>query len=313
MGNPGANLEVCILGTAGLMPVPGRALISVLVRREGEIFLFDCGECAQIGMRRLNIHWKNLSGIFLTHIHADHVTGLPGILMLSSQADRTEPLPIYGPPGTKDFIESMRKTLPMHIRYSIAVHEATMLSVIHHGDGYGIRSFPLSHSKECLAYSLVEDGRPGVFFPEKAAKLNVPRGPMWSRLQSGTPVLTADGQTVYPSDVMGESRKGRKFSFVTDTVAVAGLSEFVRESDLLICEGMYSNKLVDIAAKRKHLTASQAAEIARNGKVDQLGLIHYSPDISNEGLEVLLGEARTLFPNSFLTTDLQQIWIPNHN
>ena len=153
---PAPSLEVYILGSGGLMPVPGRALISVLVRREGELFLFDCGECAQIGLRKANIRWKNLAGVFLTHIHADHVTGLPGILMLCSQADRTEPLPIHGPPGTRDFIESIRRTLPMYITYSIVVHETRVPGVLLHGDGFAIRSFPLSHSKECLAYCLEE-------------------------------------------------------------------------------------------------------------------------------------------------------------
>ena len=312
MGNLGASLEIYILGTAGLMPIPGRSLISVLARREGELFLFDCGECAQLGLCRLNIHWKNLAGVFLSHIHADHVTGLPGILMLSSQADRSKPFHIYGPPGTDDFIESTRRTLPMYISYKIIVHETYESRVLLQGDGYSIRSFPLSHSKECLAYCLEEENRPGVFFPEKAVELGVPRGPLWSILQGGSSVILASGKTVHSSDVMGERRKGRKLSFVTDTTVIMGLSEFVYNSDLLVCEGMYDNNCLDVAIRRKHLTASQAAVIARDGNVSQLGLIHYSPDVSKKGLGLLLEEARRVFQNTFLTNDLQYIMMPNH-
>lgn len=304
------NLEVFVLGTGGMMPLPGRALTSVLVRREGELFLFDCGEGTQVNLRRLSLRWKKITSIFISHTHADHVTGLPGILMLSSQVDRNEPLYIFGPPKIKDFVDAMRRTLDMYINYEIVVKEMEGCAEVYRGDSFTIRSFPLNHTKQCLAYSMEEDVRPGVFHPEKALSLGVPRGPMWSILQSGESVTLPDGRIVTSLEVMGEKRKGRKFSFATDTISTPGLSDFVRESDVFICEGMFTEDLAETAMEKRHLTAQQAARIARDGNVGQLGLIHYSPRYSDRELKKLAQEAREIFPEAFLTRDLQRIGIP---
>ncbi len=304
------NLEVFVLGTGGMMPLPGRGLTSVLVRREGELFLFDCGEGTQIGLRRLNLRWKKITSIFISHTHADHVTGLPGILMLSSQVDRNEPLYIYGPPKIREFVEAMRRTLDMYINYEIVVKEIEGKCAIFEAEEYGIRSFPLQHTKQCLGYCIEEKKRPGIFFPDKALALGVPRGPLWSRLQGGEAVRLPDGTTVAPAQVMGEERKGRKFCFVTDTVAAPGLAGFVSGADLLICEGMFAEELAETAAEKKHLTAAQAARIAREAGVKSMGLIHYSPRYSDRELKTLVQEAREIFPASFLTRDLQHIEMP---
>jgi ribonuclease Z len=304
------NLEVFVLGTGGMMPLPGRGLTSVLVRREGELFLFDCGEGTQIGLRRLNLRWKKITAIFISHTHADHVTGLPGILMLSSQVDREEPLYIYGPPKIREFVEAMRRTLDMYINYEIVVREIDGDVPVVRAEEYSICSHALVHTKPCLAYSLVEKKRPGIFHPEKALALGVPRGPLWSRLQGGEDVRLPDGTLVTPSQVLGAERKGRKFCFATDTVTAPGLAEFARRSDLFICEGMFSDELAETAAEKKHLTASQAARLAREAEVKRLGLIHYSPRYSERELKTLLGEAREIFPESFLTRDLQHIDMP---
>ncbi|HVO37396.1 MAG TPA: ribonuclease Z [Spirochaetia bacterium] len=304
------NLEVFVLGTGGMMPLPGRGLTSALVRREGELFLFDCGEGTQIGLRRLNLRWKKITSIFISHTHADHVTGLPGILMLSSQVDRDEPLYIYGPPKIREFVEAMRRTLDMYINYEIIVREVEGKCTIVEAEDYVIRSHPLQHTKQCLGYCIEEKKRPGIFFPEKALALNVPRGPLWSRLQGGETVNLPDGTSVRPGQVMGDERNGRKFCFVTDTVAAAGLADFVSGADLLICEGMFADELAETAAEKRHLTAAQAARIARDGKVKEMGLIHYSPRYSDRELKKLLQEAREIFPAAFLTRDLQHIEMP---
>ncbi len=304
------NLEVFVLGTGGMMPLPGRGLTSVLVRREGELFLFDCGEGTQIGLRRLNLRWKKITSIFISHTHADHVTGLPGILMLSSQVDRNEPLYIFGPPKIREFVDAMRRTLDMYINYEIVVREIEGGAQVVQAPEYSICSHSLVHTKPCLAYSLVEKMRPGIFFPEKALALGVARGPLWSKLQGGEEVRLPDGNVVTPAQVMGNERKGRKFCFATDTVAAPGLVEFARKSDLFICEGMFAEELAETAAEKKHLTATQAARIAREGGVKKLGLIHYSPRYSERELKTLLGEAREIFPESFLTRDLQHIEMP---
>jgi ribonuclease Z len=304
------NLEVFVLGTGGMMPLPGRGLTSVLLRREGELFLFDCGEGTQIGLRRLNLRWKKITSIFISHTHADHVTGLPGILMLSSQVDRNEPLYIFGPPKIREFVDAMRRTLDMYINYEIIVKEVEGGATVVQAEDYCIRTHTLVHTKPCLAYSLEEAQRPGVFFPEKAQALGVPRGPLWSQLQGGETVSLPDGTSVKPEQVMGSERKGRKFCFATDTLAAPGLAEFACGSDVFICEGMFSEDLAETAAEKKHLTAAQAARLGREAGVKQLGLIHYSPRYSERELKKLLGEAREIFPETFLTRDLQHIDMP---
>jgi ribonuclease Z len=307
------NLELFVLGSGGMMPLPGRALTSVLVRREGELFLFDCGEGTQVSLRRLNLRWKKITAIFISHTHADHVTGLPGILMLSSQVDRDEPLFIYGPPRIREFVDAMRRTLDMYINYEIVVREIDGSAEAFAGEGYRICSHPLVHTRPCLAWCLEEDMRPGVFHPEKAESLGVPRGPMWSILQGGEAVSLADGRTVHPREVLGERRRGRKICFATDTVAAPGLTEFARGSDLFICEGMFDEELAATAAEKRHLTAAQAARIAREAGVRRLGLIHYSPRYADRELKRLLGEAKEIFPETFLCRDLQHVNLPHED
>lgn len=303
-------MELFILGTGGMMPLPSRSLTSVLLRREGELLLFDCGEGTQVSLRRLALRWKKISVIFVSHTHADHVTGIPGILMLSSQVERNEPLYIIGPPRIREYVEASRRILDMYINYEIVVKEVYGEEVVFESEGYRIRSYPLQHTKPCLAFCLEEDPRPGVFNPVEAQALEVPRGPLWSVLQSGSPVRLDSGAEVRPEQVMGPPRPGRKFSFITDTTWISGVVDFVRASDLLICEGMFADDLAEDANDKKHLTASQAAEIARQAEVGRLGLIHYSPRYTERELKVLLQQARKIFPASFLTRDLQVIELP---
>ena len=304
------NMDVFVLGTGGMMPLPGRSLTSVLVRREGDLFLFDCGEGTQVSLRRLNLKWKKISAIFISHTHADHVTGLPGILMLSAQVERDEPLYIIGPPRIRDYVESSRRILDMYIDYEIEIREISEDGCVFEGPGYQVDSLRLSHSKPCVGYSLTESPRPGVFYPERAEELGVPRGPLWSRLQSGETLELDDGRRVEPGDVLGPTRPGRKLSFVTDTLPVPRLPDFVRDSDLLICEGMFTQEYAESAREKKHLTAVDAARIARDGGVNELGLIHYSPRYMKRELALLLEEAREVFEPTFLTRDLQALQIP---
>ncbi len=298
------NLEAFILGSGGMMPLPNRHLTSVLLRREGELFLFDGGEGTQVSLRRLNLRWKKISAIFVSHTHADHVTGLPGILMLSSQVDRDDPLVIVGPPRIAEYIESSRRVLDMYINYEIIVKEISEPGVVYEGDGFRIRAFPLRHTKPCVGYAFEEDARPGAFHPEKAEALGVPRGPLWSRLQSGESVKAADGSVVEPGQVLGESRSGRKFSYVTDSLYFPEIAEEVAGSDLLVCEGMFERELEESAREKKHMTAEQAARIAAAaGGVKKLALIHYSPRYTEHNLKQLLKEAQAIFPETVLSRD----------
>lgn len=304
------NMEAFILGCGGMMPLPYRHLTSVLLRREGNLFLFDCGEGTQVSLRRLNLKWKKIDAIFISHTHADHVTGLPGILMLSAQVDRTEPLYIYGPPKIKEYVETSRKVLDMYINYPIVVKEIEAPCVVHSGKDFYIRAFPLEHTKTCVGYTLEELDRPGEFNPDKARELGVPVGPLWAQLQQGFEVQAADGSTVKPEQVLGDKRSGRKFSFVTDTLYKSSIAGEVKGSDFLVCEGMFEDELIDQAKEKKHMTAGQAATIAKDAQVRRMCMIHYSPRYTDRELEKLLEQARAVWPKAELSRDRMHIEIP---
>ena len=304
------NMEAFILGCGGMQPLPYRHLTSVLLRRDGDLFLFDGGEGTQVSLKRLNLRWKKIDAIFVSHTHADHVTGLPGILMLSAQVDRTEPLYIYGPPKIKEYIETSRRVLDMYINYPIVVQEITAPCIVHSGKDFYIRAFPLEHTKTCVGYTLEELDRPGEFNPQRAIELGVPCGPMFSQLQQGFEVTTAEGKIVKPEDVMGQKRSGRKFSFVTDTLFKPSIIDEVKGSDLLVCEGMFEEALKDQAKEKKHMTAKQAATIAKEADVKRMCLIHYSPRYTDKELHLLLEEAQSVWPKAELSRDRMQIDIP---
>ncbi|GHV79316.1 ribonuclease Z [Spirochaetia bacterium] len=297
------NLEAFILGSGGMMPLPNRHLTSVLLRREGELFLFDGGEGTQVSLRKLNLRWKKISVIFVSHTHADHVTGIPGLLMLSSQVDRDDPLYIIGPPRIAEYIETSRRVLDMYINYEIIVQEVTEPGIVYQGEGFHVRAFPLRHTKPCFGYTMEEDPRPGMFHPEKAEALGVPRGPLWAALQAGETVTAANGSEVRPGQVLGEKRKGRKFSFVTDTLPFSEIADEVHYSDLFVCEGMFERALEESAREKKHMTAEQAAYIAAAAEVKTMALIHYSPRYTEYDLKLLLKEAQNIFPGTILSRD----------
>lgn len=296
------SFEVFVLGTSGMQPLPHRFLTSAMVRRNGDLFLFDCGEGTQVSLKMLNLHWKKIKYIFISHMHADHVTGLPGLLMLSSQVDREEPLYIYGPAKLKEYIDSNRKLLDMYINYDIIVRE-TEPGIVLEEEDFTVEAVPLMHTKPCFGYVLRDKERAGEFSVENAKALNIPMGPMWGQLQKGMDVKLQDGTVIHPEQVLGPKRKGISFAYVTDTQYLSYIAGHVRECDLLLCEGMFTRDLEQDAFEKKHMTSSQSAMIARDANVKQLGLIHYSPRYTKKELNQLKTEADEIFPDTVLCKD----------
>ncbi len=292
-----------------MMPLPGRFLTSALVRREGDLFLFDCGEGTQVSLKMLNLKWKHIDSIFISHMHADHVTGLPGLLMLSSQVDRDKPLYIYGPERLVEYVEESKRILDMYINYEIRVIPVKP-GVLFEKEDFYITCFPLKHTKQCFGYSITEKKRAGVFSVEKAKELNVPMGPLWGKLQRGENVLSESSLTVTPDMVLGPQREGRKFSYVTDSMYFPEIADYVRDSDLLFCEGMFEKALEEDAKEKKHMTAHQAALVAKEGNVKKLCLQHYSPRYSDKELKLLLKEAKEVFEETILTRDRMCFELP---
>lgn len=304
------DFEVFILGTSGMMPLPGRFLTSSMVRRKGELFLFDCGEGTQVSLKMLNLKWKRINKIFISHMHADHVTGLPGILMLSSQVDRDEPLYIYGPKKLKSYIDSSRSILDMYINYEIIFVEVNE-GVIIENDEYTVEAIKLNHTKPCFGYILREKDRPGEFYPQKAIELKIKPGPDFGKLQKGEEVVNPDGVTITSDMVMGSSRRGRSFSYITDTLYLDTIAEKIKDVDLLLCEGMFEAGMEDVAKEKKHMCVNQAAQIAKDANARMLGLMHYSPRYSDFELKALKHQARAIFKNTVLTKDRMIFGIPN--
>ena len=198
----------------------------------------------------------------------------------------------------------------MYINYPIIIKEITAPCTVHEGKDFRIRAFPLSHTKTCVGYTLEESDRPGEFNPKTAERLGIPRGPLWGKLQKGEDVTTESGNIIHPSDVMGAKRSGRKFSFVTDTQYLPSIAKEVAGSNLLICEGMFADDCADQAKEKKHMTARQAATIARDAQALRMAMIHYSPRYTDRELDTLLKQAQEVYPKAELTRDRMIFDIP---
>src|SRR5262245_1062857 len=297
-------LDVYLLGEGGTMPLPGRWLSSLLVRHEGRLLLFDCGEGTQIPLRAAGWGLRAVDAVFISHFHADHVSGLPGLLLTLGNAERQEPLALYGPPGLAAVVAGLRVIAP-ELPYAVECHELAGGERFALGE-LRVACLPVEHSLPCLAYTLERPrGRP--FEPDRARALGLPP-PLWGRLQRGESV-SWNGQTVEPDAVLGAPRAGLKLAFVTDTRPVPSLAEFVAGAQLLVCEGMYgAREDLPRVLETRHMLFEEAAAIARAGGVDRLWLTHFSPALTDPLAH--LAAAQAVFPNTYvgvsgLTTTLR--------
>ena len=269
-------LDVCLLGTGGMMPLPYRWLTSLLTRYNGSSLLIDCGEGTQVAMKKAGFSAKPIDVMCFTHYHADHISGLPGMLLTMGNAERVEPLTMIGPKGLERVVEALRTIapeLPFEIRY-IGIDGPEMTIEL---NGYVIHAFRVNHNVVCYGYTL-EIKRAGLFNVEAAKQLPIPKN-YWGRLQHGETVAY-EGCTYTPDMVMGEPRKGIKLTYCTDTRPTQSLVEAAKGSDLLICEGMYAEPEKLAKAKQyKHMTFYEAARVAKDAEVGQLWLTHFSPSL----------------------------------
>jgi len=290
-------LDIALLGCGGMMPMPGRFLTSLYMRYNGRFALIDCGEGTQVSLRILGWGFKNIDVIMFTHFHADHIAGLPGLLLTIGNSGREEPVTLIGPRGLGAVVAGLTvisRDIPFELRI-LEMDGASEFEV----SGFVINSLPLEHRTKCYAYTL-NIKRLGKFDLESALALNIPKQ-LWSILQRGENVIH-EGEIYTPDMVMGETRKGIKVAYCTDTRPVRGLPDFVRDSDLFVCEGIYGdNDKIDKAKEYKHMLFSEAAEIAKNGKVKELWLTHYSPSMTAP--QEFLHNATSIFPNTLLGFD----------
>ena len=293
------DLDVLFVGTAGSAPSARRALPATLVRRGGDRLLFDCGEGTQRQLVR-STGLVELEEIFITHFHADHVLGLPGMLKTFALRQRERPLTVYGPRGLRGLFDALQPIVG-RLTFPVGLVELAPNDELER-DGYRIAAYATDHAAGALGYAIVEDGRPGAFDPELARSLGVTPGPDFGRLQDGE---TIDG--VAPEDVMGEPRRGRRLVLAGDTAPCEMTRLVAFEADLLIHEATFLDEEADRAAETRHSTARQAAELAAAAGVTMLALTHVSPRYG--GREVR-EEARATFENTVVPRDFDTIEVP---
>lgn len=291
-------LDICLLGTGGMMPLPYRWLTSLMARYNGKSILIDCGEGTQIAMKEKGWSPKPIDIICFTHYHADHVSGLPGMLLTMGNAERTEPLLIIGPKGLTRVVSALRVIAP-ELPFEITCAEITENEQTFQFDGFRIEAFRVNHNVICYGYSIVVE-RTGKFQLEKAQNLGIEKK-YWSRLQKGETIETPEG-VITPDMVLGEKRKGLKVTYCTDTRPTEGIVKNAEGADLFICEGMYGETDKQEKAKEhKHMTFYEAAKLAKAACVEELWLTHFSPSLTYA--EEYMPATRKIFPKAVAGKD----------
>lgn len=269
-------LDVCLLGTGGMMPLPGRWLTSLMTRLNGSSLLIDCGEGTQITIKEKGWSFHSIDTICFTHYHGDHISGLPGLLLSMGNAERTEPVTMIGPKGLEKVVSALRiiaPELPFPIRFIELSGPKEEIFV----NGYQLEAFRVNHNVVCYGYNILVP-RAGRFMMEKAVQNQVPKA-AWSRLQKGEEVIL-EGKVYTQDMVLGEKRRGIKVTYCTDTRPTQSILEHANQADLFICEGMYGEREKEAKAKEyKHMTFYEAAELGKKADVKEMWLTHYSPSL----------------------------------
>jgi len=286
-------LDICLLGTGGMMPLPYRWLTSMMARYNGQSILIDCGEGTQIAMKEKGWSPNPIDVICFTHYHADHISGLPGMLLTMGNAERTEPLLLVGPKGLSKVVASLRIIAP-ELPFVIDCLELTESEQTICFDGFKIEAFKVNHNVPCYGYSIAID-RIGKFQVDKAVELGIEKK-YWSRLQRGETIETEE-MTLVPEMVLGQARRGLRVTYCTDTRPTEGIVKHAQDADLFICEGMYGEQdKLGKAKENKHMTFYEAAELAKKANVRRLWLTHYSPSLNRP--EEFLPATRKIFPQT---------------
>ncbi|RQH01330.1 ribonuclease Z [Natrarchaeobius oligotrophus] len=302
-------LRVTFLGTAGAIPTTERNPSGIFVAREGEQLLFDAGEGIQRQMMRFGTGFS-ISHLFVTHLHGDHVLGIPGLLQTMAFNDREKPLSIHTPRGTRRRLTDLVNALDNRPSFPVHVTEVGDGDVAYRADKYEVRAFDVDHDARAIGYALVEDDRKGRFDRERAEELGVPVGPKFSTLHEGDPVELEDGTVVEPEQVVGDPRPGRSIVYTGDTRPTAATIEVADEPDLLVHDATFADDRADRAAKTAHSTARQAAEIASRAGADRLALVHISSRYAGR-IDGHLAEARAVFDGDvFVPDDGHELEIP---
>ena len=291
-------LDVCLLGTGGMMPLPNRALTSLMVRYNGMNVLIDCGEGTQVSIKQQGWTVKPIDVICFTHFHADHISGLPGLLLTLGNAERTEPITMIGPKRLEKIVNALRMIAP-ELPFEIKFIELSKEEESFTFHGLRINAFRVNHNVTCYGYSLEVD-RAGKFDVDRARKQQIPMT-YWNRLQKGD-TIEENGVIYTPDMVLGEPRKGIKLTYCTDTRPTQSIVKNAMGSDLFICEGMYGEASKEQKAiEHKHMTFYEAAKLAKQAEVKEMWLTHYSPSLVHPA--DYKDAVRKIFPDTIIAKD----------
>ena len=303
------SIRIVFLGTGAAVPTASRSLPAVLLQSGNEQLLFDCGEAVQRQMIRARVGLHKKMRIFITHMHGDHVLGLPGLLQTMALMDRQKPIDIYAPPGLARFLDCMQETMQFQLTFQVNVHEVTDAGYVCDEEAYRVLSVPSNHAVKSFAYAFVEKPRAGRFYPEKAKALGIPEGEAWGQLQHGKQyIFPGSGKIINPEDVAGPPRKGRKIVYTGDTQPFAEFAAFAMNADLIIHEATFDDSLVARAVEDGHSTPSEAASQAKSAKAKTLVLAHISARYTDTSL--LLEQAKKIFPQTIIAEDFLELKIP---
>ncbi len=300
-------MELVFLGTGASIPTESRNSSAIVLLREGEILLFDCGEGTQRQMIRAHIGFRRKMKIFITHMHGDHTLGLLGLIQTLSLLGRRDELQVYGPPGLRTFLSSALSSLGVKARFPVETREVRPGTVIEEPK-YTVEAVRADHVEESFSFGLLEKERPGRFDTQRAVEIGVPEGPIRTQIQQGKTVILRDGTVVEPEDILGPPRPGRKIVYSGDTRPCIEVADLAQGADILIHEATYDDSLEEMAAETGHSTPSQAASIARRATVRRLILTHISARYQNP--QLILTQAKTRFPDVEIAEDLQRVEIP---
>lgn len=286
-------LDIVLLGCGGMMPLENRFLTSMVCRHKGKLTLIDCGEGTQVTLKSSGFGFKNIQTICFTHTHADHIAGLPGLLLTIANSDKTDDLTIIGPVGIEYIVQSLL-VIARDLPYNINFVEVQNNEIMQYKTNTGlvINTLPADHRIQCIGYSLTLE-RSGKFNVDKATENNIPRE-IWGKLQNNEYVIFNDIK-YYQNQATDEARKGLKVCYITDSRPYEDIEKYVNEADLFICEGLYGeDDKIDRVVEKKHMNFSEACTIAKNANVKKLWLTHYSPALKDP--EIYIEEMQKIFP-----------------
>lgn len=307
-------MQITFLGTSSGVPTRARNVSSVALRlpQRAEFWLFDCGEGTQHQLLRSDLRVSQLTRIFVTHMHGDHIFGLMGLLASCGLAGNVQHIDIYGPPELDDYLKACRRYSQTHFSYPLRVH-AVRPGVVFEDNEYIVTCNLLKHRVPAFGYRIAEKDRPGHFDVERAMALGIPSGPLYGKLKRGEEITLPDGRQINGKELCGPTQMGRKLVYCTDTIYCDAAVDLARDADVLIHEATFAHQDAELAYQRLHSTSTMAAQVALGAQVKQLIMTHFSPRYApgnNIELKDLLQEARAIFPQTEMASDFFTYEIP---